>query len=140
MGYRALFNENRELKTQLALLRDVLENIGSCVYAKDLDGRYIYANTKSCELLGASMEEIIGADDSKFFLAATAAQISKNERAVLDSGQTQIFKLTAETKATSHPKSILATKAPLRNNRGQLIGVCGVVSVILPWPEGTQLF
>lgn len=37
MGYRALFNENRELKTQLALLRDVLENIGSCVYAKDLD-------------------------------------------------------------------------------------------------------
>jgi len=130
MGYRALFNENRELKTQLALLRDVLENIGSCVYAKDLDGRYIYATAKSCELLGASMEEVIGAEDSQFFLAETAAQILKNERTVLDSGRTQIFKLTAVAKATGHPKSILATKAPLRNNHGQLVGVCGVVTVI----------
>lgn len=130
MGYRALFNENHELKAQLALLRDVLENIGSCVYAKDLDGRYIYANAKSCELLGASMEEVIGEDDSKFFLAETAAQILKNERTVLDSGTTQIFKLTAVTKATSHPKNILATKAPLRNKQGQLVGVCGVATVI----------
>lgn len=130
MGYRTLFNENRELKAELALLRDVLENIGSCVYAKDLSSRYIYANAKICELLGASIEEVIGEGDSKFFLAETAAEILKNERNVLDSGRTQIFQLTAAIKATGHSKKILASKAPLRNQQGLLIGVCGVVTVI----------
>lgn len=126
MEYRAVFAENLQLKAELALLSDVLESLDSCVYAKDLNSRYIYVNAKSCELLGASFDEVIGQDDNRFFAPETAAQIVKSGRQVLDSGQTQFVEMTAVTKATGEPRNLVATKAPLRNKHGQLIGLCGV--------------
>ena len=130
MGYRAIFDENLKLKAELDLLQDVLENVGSCVYAKDLNSRYIYANAKSCEWLGASLDQVLGQNDSQFFSPETAAQILKNDQMVLDSGQTQVLEMTAVTQAAGEPRHLLATQAPLRNKRGQLIGVCGVTTDI----------
>ena len=128
MEASALLAENLKLKAELNLLRDILENVGSCVYVKDLNSRFTYANAKSCELLGASVDEVIGQDDSKFFAPETAAQIVKNDQLVIHSGKTHLLELTAEIKATGESRNLVATKAPLRNKQGVLIGVCGVTT------------
>lgn len=130
MGYRALFEENRKLKAEIDLLRDVLDNVASCIYAKDVNSRYIYANAKSCELLGASFDEILGQDDTKFFETDTATQIVKNDRLVLDSGQPLRVEMTALAKSRGEPRNLVVAKAPLRNKQGQLIGVCGITTVM----------
>ena len=69
-------------------LRNILDNVDAYIYLKDVDGRYLFANRAVRGLWEAEMEDIIGARDDKFFDAKTADNIHRNDRRVLDHGET----------------------------------------------------
>ena len=66
----------------------ILENVSACIYLKDLEGRYLFANKQVLDLWGTTHEEVVGFGDEKFFDAKTTALIHETDRSVLLEGKT----------------------------------------------------
>lgn len=126
MNSRKLKGDVQQAKIELEALRNILDSAGSYVYTKDVDSRYTYANPLTCQLFGASLDEIIGKDDSHFFPPESVAHIQENDSSVLKSGQTEVRQITVTFKITGETRTYIATKAPMYDELGQLIGICGV--------------
>ena len=107
-------------------LRTILDQTGTYIFTKDMAGRYTYVNQMTQDLFGASFEEIIGRDDSHFFDLALADELRLNDRAVIDFGETIEREETNIVKASGETRIYWTVKKPLRNELGQIIGMCGI--------------
>lgn len=77
------------LEARFVLLRDILDRTSDIVFAKHVDGRYALLNPRGAEVLGKSVEEVLGCDDSVLFSAADAERIHQIDLAVMASGEPQ---------------------------------------------------
>lgn len=107
-------------------LHDILSNINVFIYLKGLDGKYLYANKQVCDLLGTSLERIVGTDVGQFFDKESAKNIRKNDLKVLESGEAVTSQDTHSVSETGHTATYLSTKLPLRNQDGKVYGLLGV--------------
>ncbi|MCG6143527.1 PAS domain-containing hybrid sensor histidine kinase/response regulator [Leptospira bandrabouensis] len=107
-------------------LRSILDNVSACIYLKDINARYLFANKEVCDLFGYPLEEILNQTDDKFLDKETAKQILKNDKSVLLEGKT----LHAEEEITSRVDgktySFLTVKIPLKNQSGEIYALCGI--------------
>ncbi|MGI9196978.1 MAG: PAS domain-containing protein [Candidatus Nanopelagicales bacterium] len=106
--------------------KTILDTLEIAVYSKDLEGRYTYANQMVCDLFGASLEEIVGQDDSAFFDLEEADDLKANDREVLASGQTVAREERDVVKETGEERLYWTIKSPLRDASGAIVGLCGV--------------
>lgn len=108
-----------------ALLRTFIEAVPGVVYAKDRAGRMLVANRGTAELVGKPPEFFIGKTDAEFLDdKAQAAAVMATDRSIMESGQAQ--QLEEEVRlADGSPAWWLSTKAPLRDARGNVIGLIG---------------
>ena len=67
-GQRVAEEKRREGE---ALLATILDNVGACIYIKDLDYRYLYVNRAMASVFGAPREQICGQRDEAFCTPAT---------------------------------------------------------------------
>ncbi|AXS78778.1 PAS domain S-box protein [Dechloromonas sp. HYN0024] len=104
----------------------ILENLDAYIYLKDAEGRYVFANRSVRELWHASMEDLVGFGDEKFFDAATAANIRANDRRVLVDGETLRTEEINTVPMTGDTKVFQSTKLPLRNDDGSIYALCGI--------------
>ncbi|MDD4882423.1 MAG: PAS domain-containing protein, partial [Gallionellaceae bacterium] len=58
-------------------LNTILDNVEACIYIKDADYRYQYANRPVRQLFGAELDAIVGQRDAAFFDAETAARLQE---------------------------------------------------------------
>lgn len=79
--------KTRHLQASEERLNTILDTVEACIYIKDRQGRYQYANRKIAELYGMAQATILGLDDSAFFDSHTVAQLRDNDRRVLLDGQ-----------------------------------------------------
>jgi diguanylate cyclase (GGDEF)-like protein/PAS domain S-box-containing protein len=107
-------------------LSDILENVEVCIYLKDRQGRYLYANRPVRELFGAAMEDIVGRGDEVFFDAETQARLRDNDYLVLEQGQTLKTEETNLNLKDRRPSVYLSVKVPLRNEAGEIYALCGI--------------
>ena len=108
----------------LSLLSIIADSSRDAIYAKDLDGRYLLFNAAAARLVGKPIEEIIGATDDALFPAEEVARLRKADHSVID-GDAPID--TEESVSTTDGlRTVLSTKAPLRDEHGVLIGVFGI--------------
>jgi len=107
-------------------LNTILDTVEAYIYIKDANFRYLYANKKTCELFGRSLEEIIGHDDSHFFDEETVKNIHAMDEKVFALGE----KVTHEEMNTSLSGTLtsayLSTKLPLFDNHGKIYALCGI--------------
>lgn len=115
-----------QLKANQQRLATILDNLGACVFLKDLDGRYLYANRAVCEFLNTPLDRILGNRDDWFFDDETCRQINANDRRVLVDGET--IKLEEKNLHACSGKTVtfLTTKLPLRDEQGQLYALLGI--------------
>lgn len=107
-------------------LAAILDNLGACVFLKDLEGRYLYANRAVCELWNTTPEAIVGQTDAAFFDQAACRVIAGNDRRVLVDGET-IKQEEKDLRALSgKTATYLTTKLPLRDEHGQLYALLGI--------------
>lgn len=106
--------------------QDILDTLDIAVYSKDTEGRYTYANRMVQDLFGASLEEIVGKDDTEFFDLDEADDLRKNDREVLESGQSVAREERDVVKETGEERVYWTIKAPLRDDSGAIVGLCGV--------------
>jgi diguanylate cyclase (GGDEF)-like protein/PAS domain S-box-containing protein len=117
---------DRALRESEKLLSDILENVSACIYVKDTQGRYLFANRLLRELFDAPLEEIVGYDDYKFFDADTAAERRKDDLRVLQGGETLHAEETSPNILTGLTAVYLSVKLPLRHEDGSIYALCGI--------------
>ena len=113
------------LATERNLLRTLFNVLPDYIYVKDLQGRFITCNERCARVMGAaSPEEVIGRTDADFFSPEMAAVYRTDDEAAVR-GVATIEKEECLTRADGSRLYTLTTKLPLRDRRGQIIGMVG---------------
>jgi diguanylate cyclase (GGDEF)-like protein/PAS domain S-box-containing protein len=98
----------------------ILNHVDAYVFMKDADGRYIYANSKVCEVMQYPLEEILGHTDAELLSAEAAADIMAFDQQALASP----FPLRRE-ESIFHPDGTMrifqTEKVPVRQPDGTAV-------------------
>ncbi len=117
----------QELRASENKLLTILENVDAYIYLKDATGKYLFANRLVRDLWRVdAMEDIVGFGDEKFFDDATAANIRRNDRRVLESGETIRAEEFNTVPSTGKTAIYQSTKLPLRREDGSIYALCGI--------------
>jgi len=128
--------EERERMRALQLLDAVADNAGEAIFAKDLEGRYLFVNRIACERSGSTREQLIGRSDAEIFPAEVAAEYIADDRLTLERGVPMTSEQTMPTPAGL--RHLAVTKAPLRDADGRIVGLVGVASDLTEVRRGEQ--
>ncbi|MGJ4854917.1 PAS domain-containing protein [Labrys sp. La1] len=115
---------NQRLHDTLVLLQAVMNGTPDLIYAKDRDGRYALVNPSVERLMGKTSDEILGRSDTEIFSAEVAGALIENDRHVMESGEPSTMEETAMLEGLRRTYS--STKAPRRNERGEITGLIGI--------------
>ena len=116
----AAFNRER------GLLGSVLDSVPDAIYVKDMALRFQRLNGATALELGlTSPDEAIGRSDTDFFPATQAAEYAADERRLLTTGEPVVSKLQRRL-VGDEQRWVLATKVPLRDPAGTVIGLVGI--------------
>lgn len=107
-------------------LREIFDSLGAYFYVKDAQGRYRYVNQPLCRLFGESREGILGKNDSQFFDLDRSGALIDSDRLVLTQGQPLQHEEEAVLLADSAPRVFWSVKVPLRDDSGNISGLCGM--------------
>ncbi|NJN87475.1 MAG: PAS domain S-box protein [Leptolyngbyaceae cyanobacterium SL_7_1] len=111
-----------ELRQKTAILDVINESVPTPIFVKDRQGRIIYANPATLQVLGKSASEVIGYCDSDLYPNPDdAAQVMDNDRRIMESGQMEVVE-----ESPDGVRTFLGMKVPYRNERGEVIGLIGI--------------
>ncbi len=117
-------HEHRERLRALALLEAIAQSASDAIYAKDLDGRYVFCNRAAAEFVGRSVEEVLGRTSEELFGSEAAKRISEDDRKAARGELKGAFE---ETLPSAHGLvHLLTTKGPLVDAEGTLLGILSV--------------
>ena len=123
--------ERREAEQALAhersMLRAIIDNIPEAIYAKDREGRYTVKNRFDACLMGAeTIEETIGKSDFDYYPEEIAREFHKEDMQVIEQGLAIIAReQRVVRKGREATVWLSATKVPLKNADGEVIGLVG---------------
>ncbi|MFN0021116.1 MAG: PAS domain S-box protein [Pirellulaceae bacterium] len=119
------------------LLHAVLDGTTDVIFVKDLAGKYLFINRTGARLLGKSIDEVIGLDDSVFFDSRHVADM----RAIDERVAAEAISLTYERPGPpqSPDKTFLLTKSPYRDSAGKVQGVIGIARDISPQRRAAEV-
>jgi two-component system, chemotaxis family, CheB/CheR fusion protein len=108
------------------MLVTILDNAGACIYIKDCDYRYTYANRAVCALFGVEREQLVGQPDEVFFDEKTVAILRDNDRRIIEGGERIEVEETNVDRLSGETRSYLSIKLPLRRDDGSVYALCGI--------------
>jgi len=119
--------QKRLLVEERVSLQSLIDVVPDNLWVKDLDSRFVIANRATALRLGrASPQELIGKSDLELCPWETAQKYLADEREVIDSGRPMIDSEEYMLAPDGVKLWIATTKAPLRNEGGEVVGVIGV--------------
>jgi two-component system sensor histidine kinase/response regulator len=121
--------EQRERLQALALLEAIAQSASDAIYAKDLEGRYIYCNKAAAQFLGLTPQQVLGRTNEQLFDAETARRTTQADRDAISGQRGGTFEETIPT-----PRGridVLSTKGPLVDREGTVIGMLGVTRDVM---------
>ena len=111
-----------ELRQKNAILEVINESAPSPIFVKDREGRIIYANPATLEVLGKSASEVIGYRDCDLYPSPDlGATVMENDQRIMASGQTEVVE-----ESPDGIRTFLGMKAAYRNEAGVVIGLIGI--------------
>ena len=104
---------------------DFIATLPAAVWAKDLRGRYLFANAAYHQFFElTAYPSAVGRTDNDFFSSADAAAFRAKDREIIASGNTEQFHETVQI--ASGLKHLFTLKFPLRNASGEAYAACGI--------------
>jgi PAS domain S-box-containing protein len=111
-----------ELRQKNAILNVINESAPTPIFVKDRQGRIIYANPATLEVLGKSASEVIGFCDGDLYPnPEDAAKVMKNDQRIMETGQTEVVE-----ESPDGIRTFLGMKSPYRNDTGEIVGLIGI--------------
>ncbi len=110
----------RSLRQVEARFRGILEKSPVAIFAKDLDGRHIIYNRACEEWWGLPAEQVLGRTDEEFASPEEARRHREADAAAIERGDAIAFE---EERRSG--RDVLLVKFPLRDDAGEISGVCG---------------
>ncbi|CCH49588.1 PAS domain-containing sensor histidine kinase [Pseudodesulfovibrio piezophilus] len=140
LGRRASNRDITGLKETMQELRDknqfidaIMDNSPAAIYAKDVDGRYLFVNVRFTEKMHRPDHELLGKTDFGMFRNDLAEQFQEGDKVVLKTRQPLFEEITVPNgEKTEHWTS---TKFPLLSAEGNILGVCGISLDVTDWRE-----
>ena len=106
------------------LLAAIVEASTDAIFAKDPEGRYLIFSRGAARIIDRPAEDIPGCDDTALFPPEQAAMIRANDRRVIAENRINTYEETVST--ADGVRTFLATKGPLRDGEGKVIGMFGI--------------
>lgn len=116
----------RDLARAHDLLRGFTDAVPGVIYAKDGDGRMLFANDGTAKLIGKPRSEFIGKTDAEFLEDKGQAEtVMANDRRIMENGiAEQVEEPVSLPDGTA--TIWLSTKVPLQNSEGLVTGLIGL--------------
>gem|GEM_PF-1426855 len=116
--------EQAEKLQALQLLDAISESSTDAIFAKDMDGKYIFVNNRACLNFNKQREDVIGRDNSELFGKEDTEKIALRDKEVIESGYPIEYEEVLIM--PEGEKTFLITKGVLRAHDGSVIGIFGV--------------
>lgn len=108
------------------LLRTIIDNLPTAIYAKDLEGRKILANRVDLNNAGVKDEaDVLGKTDFDFFPEHIAEQFHRDDATVLKRGQSIVDREELLAEKDGEESWLRTSKLPLLGDRGEILGLVG---------------
>ena len=119
-----------DLRRATALLTAIGNGSPDPIYAKDSEGRFVFANAAVLAVIGKTADEVIGRTDAELHHdPAQAAAVMANDRRIVETGRIEVVEETFDA-AGLGTRVFRSAKAPLRLEDGTIAGVVAVSSDI----------
>ena len=115
-----------KLHTQENLLQTIMNLIPDLVWMKDLEGKYMACNTAVERFSGHTKAEILGKTDFDFFEEEVAQSFQKNDQIAIKLDGYHINEETLHSADGSKEGYFETIKTPMKDAKGELIGVVGI--------------
>ncbi len=123
--YRALYEAESSRRQSEAMYHSLVDQLPQAVFRKDDAGRFTFANPRFCELVGRSVQDLLGKTDADLFPAELAEKYRQDDRRVMDSGEVWTDTERQMTPDAAADRWVEVVKWPLRDADGQVIGIQG---------------
>ncbi len=112
-----------QLRQSEVLYQSLVDTIPENLCRKDAQGRFTYGNRHFCELVGLSLEELIGKTDFDIHPPELADKYRADDHAVMMSRKTTEFLEEHVVLGTGEQNFVRTIKSPLYDAQGQLVGI-----------------
>lgn len=116
----------RTLEHEQALMRTLISTLPDLVWVKDAEGVYLACNRRFEDFFGAGERDIVGKTDFDFVAAELAESFRKNDLVAMANERPSSNEEEIVFASDGHRETLETTKASMRNEQGQLIGVLGI--------------
>ncbi len=113
-----------ELARVNGILTATIDGTSDVIFVKDLQGKYIIANSTAAEWVNTSVAAMLGRDDTSLFPPEIARHVISMDRQVIETGESIVYEEEIPDRDTL--KSLLTVKYPWRDPHGQIVGVIGI--------------
>ena len=103
--------------------RTIFESAKDSIFIKDTTLKYTQVNPAMEHLFGLPASKLIGLTDEELFGKETAAHIRQSDSRVING---EIFEEVDTKSVNGTPRTFHVIKAPMRDNSGEVIGLCGI--------------
>ncbi len=122
-----LHAEHSILENERNMLHGLIDNIPDIMYVKDLESRFLVANPKLADIVGAETpEDLHGKTDFDFYPRELANAFYEDDQNVIRSGLPLYNREECVIDQAGNKTQILTTKVPVRDNRSRIIGIAGI--------------
>jgi len=126
--YREKYEAEKMLREREELFLTLVKKIPQKIFYKDTDSTYITCNDLYAMDLGVTAAEITGKTDFDFYPDELAEKYRADDRRVMELGHT--VEIEEDYIQHGEPRTVLTAKTPIRNERGDITGVLGVLTDI----------
>ncbi|MCE9526055.1 MAG: PAS domain-containing protein [Planctomycetales bacterium] len=119
------------------LLQAVLDGTSDAIFVKDVNGKFLFINRTGAQLLGKSIDEVIGLYDLDLYGSQAVAEIRSVDEKVVNEGVSFTFEQPGALQASD--QTFLLTKCPYRDADGKILGVMGIARDISPQKRAAEV-
>jgi PAS domain S-box-containing protein len=112
------------LQNNYNLLLTVIDSTPTALFVKDIQGRYMMINAAGSSIIGKSVDEIIGRDDSELFSQEMAGNIRRSDLQIMTAGETQ--SIEEELPVKGNLRTFISTKSAYRDGLGNISGIVSI--------------
>jgi PAS domain S-box-containing protein len=125
ISYAADFYEQMDPVQLRDLLLSVFDKSSDAIFLKDKEGKYVLFNRAAGRFVGKNPEEVLGRDDRAVFESESAEMIIETDLRVMRTGLPELEE-EVRLSAGGVTRFYRASKAPLRDSKGEIVGVVGI--------------